>query len=84
MFIFVFFIFPYLIGMNIGPITNTIINKILEILRKPDVHDKISSNVISPILDDVINKFFPYFALLSSLLSLIIILLIVLIYMLVR
>ena len=68
-------------SMNVGPITNTIIEKCLEHLKKEETKEKISSNIICPIMDDVLTRIYPYVAILSALLLIIIILLIILIYL---
>ena len=62
---------------KIGPITGTLIDSFIKQLKKKETREKITQNVIDPVLYDITSKYYPYFIITSSLLILIIVLLII-------
>jgi len=60
-------------------INELIVSTIYELKKKKNV-DKIKKNVLNPLLQDIINKCYPYIITIFSMLSSIIVLLIILLY----
>lgn len=60
---------------QIGPITSTVIDAILNELKKKETRDKIHEEIFNPLLMDVTSKYYSYFVFIIILLVLIIVLL---------
>jgi hypothetical protein len=64
--------------MNIGPITNAVIDNIITELKKTDTREKLYLDVIEPVLCNISSRYYPYFLLIIILLITIIVLIIIL------
>lgn len=58
-----------------GPLIENIIDRITSEIKKKKIRDKITKNLIDPILDDINNRYYPYMLMLTTLLIIIIVLL---------
>lgn len=61
----------------IGPITNDLIDKITNEVKKKKTKEKIMRNIIDPLLCDIAKRYYPYLIMITSVLVIIILLLIV-------
>lgn len=60
----------------IGPLTNTLIEKIIHELRKKKTKERVMENIIDPLLRDMAARYYPYFIMMIVILLIIIILLV--------
>ena len=65
----------------VGPVTDSIINTIIDEIRKKENKEKIINGVFDPILTDISTKYYPYIIFFFSTLITIIILLILIIFL---
>jgi len=59
----------------IGPITDTIINKLSTELQKKTTKDKIVKNILDPILNDIASRYYPHLMGVTITLTIIVVLL---------
>jgi hypothetical protein len=72
---------PDLDTIGIGPITEKLIKKIIDEIKKEKNMNMIRENILDPVLHDVFSRFFPHAVILLSLLVIIILLLIFILIM---
>ncbi len=59
----------------IGPICDTVLETVILEVKKPETKEKIMSNIIDPLLADLMSRYYPYFIMIISILVIIIVLL---------
>ena len=65
----------------IGPITDSVIEGIIQEFRKRETKEKVMRNIIDPVLCDITARYYPYFMMLVVILLIIIVLLVAILIM---
>lgn len=60
----------------IGPITNSVIEGIINELKKKEVKDKVMNNIIDPLLHDMASKYYHYLMIIVIIVLIVIVLLV--------
>ena len=60
---------------RIGPVTNSLLDKVIQELQKKETQDKIFDKIINPLMKDIAMRYYPFFVMMIIILILIIALL---------
>lgn len=68
----------------IGPITESVIEGIIDQFRRTEIKERLMNNIIDPILADIVSRYYSYFMMFVAAILLIIILLIIILVLILK